>query len=499
MILLVVGVAFLCGAVLVGVDLWSRLPRRHAIAAFPGDGPFVFPAGFQWGTATADHQIERAQADDWTAFEWRARADRLQTQTRLGMVPPGHIADIATVPASWIENKADFDTHVEDDLARAGDLGNNAFRFSISWARLFPRADMHAPDPAGVAFYDRLLDACENNGLEPSATLLHFASPQWLWEKDAKGQRGYERDDVVEHFRVFAAFCGRRWGRRIRQWCTLNEPMVLVYFGYLEGVFPPNERRGAPTKATPIAVQLLRMHAAAYHALKAERPDSQIGIAHHVRHFIPYRNSSFFDRLTALLVDRAFALDFMDAIHTGEFKPALGGGAIVIPGLRGTMDYVGLNFYGRFYVKTSSPGKFEIVSHDKDEPGEEESDVGWAVDETSFSPQLERFALRYRLPIYVLESGIANDAVDDHQRQRFLVRHVRAMADAVARGIDVRGFYYWSLIDNFEWAAGFSPRFGLYHVDYDTGARSPRGSVDVYRDIARNNGITSLLWQRFKR
>ena len=464
-----------------------------------GDGPFVFPHGFQWGTATADHQIERAQPDDWTAFEWSARADRKQTQTRLGLVPPGHIADIATVPASWIEHKADFDTHFDDDLGRARDLGTNAFRFSISWARLFPRAGMSAPDPDGVAFYDQILAACAKHGQEPSATLLHFASPQWLWQTDGEGKRGYERADVVDHFRTFAAFCGQRWGGQVRHWCTLNEPMVLVYFGYVEGVFPPNERRGSPVRATPVAAQLLRMHAAAYHALKAARPDCLVGIAHHVRHFIPYRNHSFFDRLTAMMVDRAFTLDFMDAIHTGELSPALGGGAVVIPGLRGTMDYVGLNFYGRFYVKTTAPAKFEIVSHDPNEPGEEQSDVGWAVDETSFLPELERFWSRYRLPIYILENGIANDDVNDAQRQRFLVRHVRAMAEAVNRGVDVRGFYYWSLIDNFEWAAGFSPRFGLYHVDYDTGARRARDSVAVYRDIATNNGVTADLWHRFKR
>jgi beta-glucosidase len=487
------------GGALVAVDLWRRLPRRTPIVSLPGEGASLAPAGFLWGTATADHQIEHAQADDWTAFEWRARGDRLQTELRLGMVQPGHIAGIADVPAAWIERKTDFDRLMEDDLERCRDLGTNAFRFSISWARLFPRAGMTQPDPDGVAFYDRLLDLCERAGQEPSATLLHFASPQWLWSPDEHGRRGYERDDVVEHFRVFSAFCAARWGRQIRHWCTLNEPMVLVYFGYLEGVFPPGERRKNPSEVTSVAAQLLRMHAAAWREIKAVRPDSLVGIAHHVRHFIPFRNASLLDRVTALLVDRAFVLDFMDAIAHGELRPALGGNAVVIPGLQGTMDYVGLNFYGRFYVKASTPGKFEIVSHDPQEPGEEESDVGWAVDETSFLPEIMRFHARYRLPIYILENGIADDRSDDHMRQRFLVRHVRAMLKAIEAGVDVRGFFYWSLIDNFEWAAGFGPRFGLYRVDYDTGERSPRQSVDVYRQIARDHGVSASLWQRFKR
>jgi len=492
-------VALFCGCVLIGADLWSRLPKRRPIVPFAGNGPFHMPPGFLWGTATADHQIERAQPDDWTAFEWRARADRLQTELRLGMVQPGHIGGIADVPASWIEKKTNFDDNIDGDLARCATLGTNAFRFSFSWARLYPRAGMTQPDPAGVAFYDEVLAACARHGQEPSATLLHFASPAWLWEPDADGKKGYERSDVVEHFVQFTRFCVSRWGSQIRHWCTLNEPMVLLYFGYLEGIFPPNERRGAPTKATPIALQFLRMHAAAYHALKAGRPDCLVGIAHHVRHFIPYRNHNPLDRVSALIVDKAFTLDFMDAIATGEFRPTMGVGGTDVPGLRGTMDYVGLNFYGRFYVKAGLTGKFEIISHDPNEPGEEESDVGWAVDETSFRPELHRFAKRYKLPIYILENGIADRAVDDEKRQRFLVRHVRAMATASAEGADVRGFFYWSLVDNFEWAAGFGPRFGLYAVDYDSSDRHPRKSVALYAEITRNNGVSAALWSRFRR
>ncbi len=498
-VVVIAAVSGIVAATLVVADLWSRLPRRRGIAPFAGNGPFHLPAGFMWGTATADHQIEKAQPDDWTAFEWRARADRLQDEIRLGMVQPGHIGGIADVPASWIENKTNFDAHIDDDLERCAQLGTNAFRFSISWARLFPRADMHEPDPAGVAFYDDVVAACVTHGQEPSATLLHFASPAWLWEPDAAGKKGYERADVVEHFARFTRFCISRWGKQIHHWCTLNEPMVLLYFGYLEGIFPPNERRGAPTQATPIALQLLRMHAAAYHALKAGRPDCLVGIAHHVRHFIPYRNHNLLDRVSAMMVDKAFTLDFMDAIATGEFRPTMGVGATEVPGLKGTMDYVGLNFYGRFYVKSALNLKFEIISHDPNEPGEEESDVGWAVDESSFAPELHRFFQRYKLPIYILENGIADNKTDDTMRQRFLVRHVRAMATAVAEGADIRGFFYWSLIDNFEWAAGFGPRFGLYAVDYDSGERRPRDSVNIYAEIAKNNGISAALWSRFRR
>ncbi len=500
---IVIIAAVVVALLLIGVDLLSRLPLRRPIVGGNGDGPFTFPDGFLWGTATADHQIERAQLDDWTAFELAARRDRKQNSIRLGLVEPGHIAAIADVPLSWIENKTNHDDNIDGDIALCAALGNNAYRFSISWARLFPRADMTAPDPEGLAFYDRVLDACDTYGQEPSVTLLHFASPQWLWEPDVQGRKGYERGDAVKHFQRFAEVCAGRWAHRVKHWCTINEPMVLVYFGYLEGVFPPNLRRPNPKEATPVAAQLLRFHVAGYEAIKAARSDALVGIAHHVRHFIPYRNGNPLDRFTAMMVDRAFTLDFMDAIQTGLLRPAFGGGITEIPGLKGSMDYVGLNFYGRFYVKSTTPGKFEIIPHDKDEHGEEETDVGWAVDESAFTFELERFHHRYRLPIYILENGIADrggdSGVDDTMRQRFLVRHVQAMWQAIAAGVDVKGFFYWSVIDNFEWAAGFGPCFGLYRTDYDTWVRTPRDSVDIYRQISVENGLTSTLWQRYRR
>ena len=500
LLLVVVGAAVAC-TVLVLVDLVGRLPRRAPITASTGEGPFAFPPGFLWGTTTSDHQIERAQPDDWLTFEHRARAERRQERIRKGQMRPGHIADIVDTPVEWIENKTDFDTHFADDLALAKAHGHGAFRLSISWARLFPRAGMTDPDPAGIAFYERVFAALAKEGLQPSVTLFHFASPQWLWEgTDAAGRRGLERADAVDAFACFTRAVVRHFGPQTKHWCTLNEPMVWAVLGYLEGAFPPFQRRPLPSQLTPVVEQLLRMHAVAYHAIKAGRPDAEVGIAHHVRHFVPWRNHSLLDRVTAMMVDRGFVLDFLDAIETGIFRPALGGGPVAIPGLAGTQDYVGINFYGRFYVKASAPGRFEIVPHDPAEPGEEESDVGWAIDETSLAPQLVRFARRYKKPLYILENGIADAADDDVARQRFLVRHVQGVWQAIAQGADVRGFFYWSLIDNFEWIEGFSPRFGLVKVDYADGARrSPRPSLSVYADIARANAIPAALWDCFRR
>lgn len=489
--------------VVVAADLLSRLPKRLPIVDLGGNGPFRFPAGFLWGAATSDHQIERSQPDDWTVFEKKSRREKKEGKAADGTVLPGHIYKIASVSEDWIDKKTDFDTHFADDLAACKGMGHNAHRFSVSWARLFPRAGMTEADPAGLAFYDKVFADLEKNGLEPFVTLFHFASPQWLWEgTDAKGKRGLEREDAVDAFALFTRVLVQRWGSKVKFWCTLNEPMVWAYFGYLQGLFPPNEvRPGGPKDVVDVVAQLLRMHAAAYAEIKKGDPQSMVGIAHHIRHFVPWRKWWPLDGVAAVVVDQAFTLDFLDAIESGELRASMTGQALTIPGLQGTQDYVGLNYYGRFYVKTlPAPPFFTIVPHDPEEPGEEKNDVGWAIDETSFVPELVRFGKRYGKPLYILENGIADNHDDDVRRQQFIVRHARSLWEALDRGADVRGFFFWSLVDNFEWCEGFDPRFGLLKVDYANGGRrTPRPSADVYRQIAANNGISTELWHRLRR
>ena len=485
----------------------ARLPwRRPNRLPDDGVGPFAFPPGFLWGTATSDHQIEHAQPDQWTAFERAARAASRQGRLPGGGVIPGHIAGIADVDDSVIDRKADFDGQFDADLGRARAAGHTAFRLSISWARLFPRADMLAPDDDGLAFYDRVFDAIEAHGLIPSVTLFHFAIPAWL-DVELQGRRGLERGDAVAAFARFADVVARRYAPRVKYWCTLNEPMVYAYLGYLEGVFPPNERRGSPKDVAFLGAQLLRMHLAGYQALKAVRPDTDVCIATHVRRFMPARNHWPLDVATAYFVDHAFVLDFVDAIESGVWRPTQTGVVEEIPGLRGAQDTIGLNYYGRSYVRTGlRPGTYTVCHHDPGEPGEEVSDLGWALDERSFADELVRFFRRYKKPIQVLENGIADQADDDVMRQHFIVRHTQAMWHAIHRhGVDCRGYFHWSLVDNFEWAEGFNDgRFGLYRVPFSGDeatrfARIPRGSVDVYGRIASSNSIPADLWARHRR
>ena len=453
-----------------------RLPRRRQHRHLgSGEALLPLPAGFLWGAATADQQIERQQPSDWSEFEQRA-------------VTEGRGIAGLDQGARWLKNKADFDTHFADDIARAADMGHNAHRFSISWARLFPREGMTQPDAAGIELYCRVLDELERRHITPFVTLFHFASPAWLWRPSgAQGKYGVERADAPERLAQLARASMDAFGDRVRHWCTINEPVVLAYLGYLEGTFPPNAKRGGPLAANAVLAALLQMHLAAAEALRAAARRRgvavQVGIAQHARTFLPWRNNALLDRVTAAVVERLFVQRFLD---------------VAMP----SCDYLGLNEYGRAYVVTDplKPLAYQVRYADPSDVDDDASELGWAPDEHAFEERLLQLARRYRKPIYVLENGTAEAATDDVRRQRQLVRHAQAMARAARRGADVRGYFHWSLLDNFEWAEGFAPRFGLYAVDYDNAcARSARGSVEVFGRIARDNAVPSDLWARLGR
>lgn len=452
------------------------LPRRGPHRRLGVDEQLLpLPAGFAWGAATADQQIERQQPSDWTAFEERALREG---RGIAGLAQGGR----------WLAHKADFDRHVADDLARAADMGHTAHRFSMSWARLFPREGMSAPEPAALDFYGRVLDELARRQLTPFVTLFHFASPAWLWRPSGRdGRRGVERSDAPEQLALLARCLVEAFGDRVRHWCTINEPVVLAYLGYLEGVFPPNEKRGGPLAADGVLAALLRMHEAAAGALRAASARRgapvAVGIAQHARTFLPWRNHAPLDRVMAAVVERLFVRRFLER---------------AMP----TCDYVGLNEYGRAYLETDvrRPWAYQLRHADPADPDDDPSELGWAPDEHAFEERLVALARRYAKPIYVLENGTAEAAVNDLRRQRQLVRHAQAMARAVRRGADVRGYFHWSLVDNFEWAEGFGPRFGLYAVDYEAGcARAARGSVEVFRRITGANAVPPELWARLGR
>ncbi|MFO1526863.1 MAG: family 1 glycosylhydrolase [Turneriella sp.] len=446
----------------------------------------TFPRSFLWGTATAAEQLEPTQASDWAELIRKSYAGEGKP------VAGAAIKDLHQWSEAVIRLKTGHSEKLAEDVALMRDLGANAYRFSIAWDRLFPRAGMAQADAVAVAFYDKLFAELKKHEIEPSVTLFHFSSPAWFFEaKD--GKRGWERSDAIEHFSRFVSFVVNRWGKDVKVWCTLNEPMVYIYSGYMQGIFPPLEKRPDEKAVAPVMEALLNAHAAAYRVIKdnaaKNRTQVLVGVTQHTREFAPYRNHAILDRIIAGKVEQAFIWDFTDAIKTGVLKVTNTDIAKPIAGLAGTQDFIGINYYGRFYIKSNilSPTKFEIKNHDDAFAGEIKNELGWADYPLGMRTVLLGAKTRYALPIYVLESGTANAATDDKLRQQLLVTHLTEVAAAMKDGADVRGYFHWSLIDNFEWAEGYDARFGLVEVDYKNGfARKKRKSFDTYGGIIRS-------------
>jgi len=466
--------------------------------------PLNFPDDFAWGVAVAAQHVEHQQPSDWTAFERRVIAEgKTGTGDRPGQAKPGHIRDLDQVSEEVRRKKVDFDTRYANDFAALADLGLNSYRFSLAWSRLFPRAEMTEPDPAGVAFYRDVIAAAKANGLTPHVSLFHFSTPEWFWEEHY-GKRGWERSDALEHWNRYVSAVSSLLGPEIDFWCTLNEPMVYVLWGYIEGVFPPLEQRAGPIDVTPVVTQLLKAHADAYRILHrdaAARGQSiSVGLTQHTRAFEPWRNWHPLDRLAAGFVQQAFIWDVFDAIETGTYSMTDTEFSAEIEGLAGTQDYVGINYYGRFYVQMDIDAMAAgpvTHTHDPDDPDELISDLGWALYPIGFSHILDEAWQRYGKPIQILENGIADASQPDTLRQTFLVSHLREVWYAMnVLGVDIDGYFHWSHLDNFEWAEGFGPRFGIFAVDYDNDfARTARHSAAIYAEIIQD-GISEDLWEK---
>jgi beta-glucosidase len=394
-----------------------------------------FPSSFLFGTATSATQIEGGcKTSDWYEF---AR--------RIGTIKNGDTPDVAC--GSW--------ARWQEDVELQHSLGMGAYRMSIEWARIEPgpgeinRAVLHR--------YRRMLSGLRDAGIEPMVTLHHFTLPNWL---AARG--GVSCPDFPERLAVFARIAVCALGDLCKLWITINEPSVLISQGYLRGIWPPERR--SPVAALRAHHNLVRAHDAAYRAMKKVHGDEiKIGVAHHLRPTSPARPDSHADQAAAFL--RGFAGDVF-AIIACRHK---------------TQDFFGINYYSRDVVRFPMT---RIGSN-----GAPASDLGWEIYPEGLGQLVRKWAPISKLPIYITENGIADAA--DSRRADFLTGHLAQLASAIADGIDVRGYFHWSLLDNFEWAEGYEPRFGLVAVDYATGERTPRPSAKVYSRIARERVLPS--------
>lgn len=489
----------------------------------PRDAPLPpLPPGFLWGVATAAMQNEGDLAgNDWAAF---VSSPAIQRRVRrLGEIEGAPIELTEPGPAVRHGDPA----VLASDLDRARDLGLTAYRFSVEWSRIQPQPAGHTGpltaadlDPAALAYYDRVLDDLEARGLTPVLSLNHLTLPLWVLsppresgigsivklpfasgdDPDFKASlRGWENPETVTAFVEFVRFLAARWSERVRWWVTLNEPVgSMIGVGYLAGIWPPGFT-GDGARGRDAYFNLIRAHCQAYAVLKAADPNAMVGIAHAMMHakvttaatdtllgdqeaarnqFDYFYNWHILNAVIDGQVDLAIArrAPDRDLVPPDELGPWLGVDLGSPAAWRTHCDFIGLNYYRSVYVYADalvsgfigySGGRFKNDLREADQPHVLLNDLGWEISPGGFGDALRSLHNRYGLPVLVTENGVPQSS--DRQRGPFITAHLEELSRAVAEGVDVRGYLYWTLIDNWEWHEGYRPeaRFGLFTVDRD--------------------------------
>jgi beta-glucosidase len=450
----------------------------------------TFPDGFLWGAATASYQIEGAAREGgrgrtvWDTFS--------HTE---GKVARGHTGDVA----------CDHYHRVDDDVAMMADLGLQSYRFSIAWSRVMPDGRGRV-NGEGIAWYHRLIELLLERGIEPCPTLFHWDLPQALEDIG-----GFRNRDTVSWFGDYAALMAKEYGDKVSMWSTFNEPWCYAYLGHAAGYHAPGltDDKAAIT----VAHHELLAHGLALQAMRAERDGLRLGIVINpsnvrregsppapddaIRRVDAIHNRWWFDPILTGRYPDDILDDFgplAEAIQPGDVEH------IAQP-----IDWIGINYYFDILLRGLGEGEASkrmrayptVTGVTESDVREVHTDMGWPITPEGFTTLLVRLHTDYPNlpPLYITENGCAYDdpVVDgrcaDPRRIEYLDLHLRAVKDAIDEGVDVRGYYQWSLMDNFEWALGYDKRFGLVHVDFESLVRTPKDSAHWYREVIRRNGL----------
>ena len=441
-----------------------------------------FPEKFLWGGATSAYQVEGSPlADGAGPSIWQRFAHTP------GMTKNGDTGDVA----------CDHYRRFREDIALMRDLGLKAYRFSIAWARVFPEGTGRV-NPAGLGFYERLVDTLLENGIEPMATLYHWDLPAAL---DDRG--GWLNREVAHWFAEYASTMFRRLDGRVKMWATINEPWVITDGGYLHGALAPGHRNFFEA---PIASHnLLRSHALAVQAYRAAGRH-QIGLVVNIEPKYPASESAA-DLAATARADAYMNRQYLDPVFLGtypaELREIFGEAWPEWPAedfalIREPTDFLGVNYYTRNVVRydaaawplRASPVRQERATY---------TETGWEVFPPGLTDTLLWVKKRYgNIPLYITENGAAfidpatvnGSGLADPQRVDYLERHLAAVRDAIQAGCNVRGYFAWSVLDNLEWSLGFSKRFGIVHVDFANQKRTAKDSALFYSKVIASNGRT---------
>lgn len=393
-----------------------------------------FPKKFYWGASTASHQVEGGTHNQWTVWELANAAELAKTaKRRLSWLPVWKdIQKQAEDPNNYVSGQGvDHLKRYEEDFDIAQSLNLNAFRFGIEWARLEPEEGLWDED--AIEHYRRYIAALRKRGLEPFLNIWHWTVPTWF---EAKG--GFKKYSNIKYFCRFVEKIGEEYADQLTHVITLNEPNVFTSFSYLTGEWPPQEKN--LLSFVRVYVNLVIAHRRSYKLLKRRKASLQIGVAAQLANIQAKRPHSMLDELSTKWMRYFWNWWFLRRI-------------------RNQQDFVGFNYYFTDYYQLFQ----------RKNPTMPVNDLGWYMEPEGLYPLLIRVWARYRKPIFVTENGVAD--AEDQYRQWWLQETIIAIQRAMSEGVDVRGYFHWSLLDNFEWKYGWWPKFGLVAVDRKHGMR----------------------------
>ncbi|MET8837591.1 GH1 family beta-glucosidase [Micromonospora sp. NPDC004540] len=468
-----------------------------AVGVLDQGSELTFPPGFLWGAATAAYQIEGAAAEGgrtpsiWDTFS--------HTE---GRTVAGHTGDVA----------CDHYHRMPEDVRLMADLGLKSYRFSVSWPRVQP-GGAGAVNQEGMDFYRRLVDELLGHGIEPWLTLYHWDLPQPL--EDAGG---WPARDTAARFADYAQLVADALGDRVKYFTTFNEPWCSAFLGYGSGVHAPGRSDGAD--AVRAGHHLMLGHGLAVQALRASRPEAQLGITVNLYPVTPATDSPA-DAEAARRIDALANRFFLDPVLRGAYAADLTADLLQVTDfghvrdgdlavISTPLDMVGVNYYSRYVVAAPVesaegeaywrapscwPGSQDVRFVTRGVPV---TDMDWEIDAPGLVETLERVHRDYTdLPLYVTENGsafvdtVVDGRVDDPDRLAYFDAHLRAAHAAISAGVPLKGYFAWSLMDNFEWAWGYTKRFGMVYVDYDSQVRIPKSSARWYAEVIRRNGLAA--------
>ena len=425
---------------------------------------YHFPRGFLWGTATAAHQVEGNNTNSqW--WKWEQE---------------GHTQGTSGLAADW------WGGRWKEDFDRAAEGGQNAHRMSVEWSRIQPAPDTW--DEEAVERYRSMLRGLRERGLTPMVTLHHFSDPLWFYEMG-----GWEHEEAVSLFEKFVRKTVEALKEYCTLWCTINEPNVYALSGYVAGEFP-TKHRGIRV-AMYVMANLLKGHAAAYRAIHDIQREARVGFAHHHRPMVAKRSWSPLDGLMRKLRYDGFNMAFPSGLSTGTMSSPVGN--FRVPEAKGTQDYLGLNYYSVDTVSFHLGNPRELFTHAGYPADADLSTTKFIANIPTGLFETIKWAVRTypNLPILITENGVEDS--DDSLRRRYLAQHIHQMWRAVNFNWPVKGYFHWTLVDNFEWERGWTQQFGLWGLDVETQKRTKRPSADLYAEICKENGLSSEMVQKY--